>query len=50
MLDEFYKKGNFLISGRQNPVSGGIIISQGEDRKEIQEIIKLDPFYIKKCS
>jgi uncharacterized protein YciI len=49
-LDEFYKKGNFLISGRQNPVSGGIIISQGEDRKEIQEIIKLDPFYIKKCS
>jgi uncharacterized protein YciI len=44
-LDEYYKRGNFIVSGRQNPVTGGIIISRGNNRSEIQEIIKLDPFY-----
>lgn len=45
-LDEYYKRGNFIISGRQDPASGGVIIACGSSRNEIQEIIKLDPFYI----
>ena len=45
-LDEQYKAGKFIISGRKNPKVGGIIISTVSDEKELQDIIEKDPFKI----
>lgn len=44
-LDACYAKGIFLMSGRQNPREGGIILAQADSRAAIEEIIKQDPFY-----
>ncbi|SHI77693.1 YciI family protein [Propionispora hippei] len=44
-LDACYDKGIFLMSGRQNPREGGIILAQANSRAEIDAIIKHDPFY-----
>lgn len=45
-LDEGYKKNYFVASGPKNPRNGGIIISQLSDRKQLEEILKQDPFCI----
>ena len=44
-LDKYYASGNFLMSGRKVPRSGGIIIATGKTKKEMEKIIKADPFY-----
>jgi len=44
-LNKYYKAGNFLVSGRKIPRSGGIIIAIADNKKIIQTIIKEDPFY-----
>lgn len=44
-LKEQYTLGNFLASGRKIPRTGGVILSRGASREEIETIIKLDPFY-----
>lgn len=43
-LDEYYAAGVFLISGRQNPPNGGVIIAKVESRERLQEILAEDPF------
>lgn len=43
-LNEQYKLGHFLISGRKNPRTGGIILSNISDQSELQKIIDQDPF------
>ena len=43
-LRKYYAAGNFLLSGRQVPREGGIIIAAGEDRQQIERIISEDPF------
>jgi uncharacterized protein YciI len=43
-LKKYYDAGNFLISGRQIPRTGGIILAVGESRAEIEGIIQEDPF------
>lgn len=43
-LKKYYAAGNFLISGRQNPRTGGIIVSLAESREEIEGIMAEDPF------
>lgn len=45
-LDEGYKKNYFIASGPKNPRTGGVIISSLEDRAQLDEIMKRDPFYI----
>ena len=45
-LDECYQKNYFVVSGRKNPRTGGVIISQLKDRSQIDDVIKQDPFYI----
>jgi|SRR5688500_15021796 uncharacterized protein YciI len=45
-LKKYYSAGNFLVSGRQIPRTGGIILAVGKDRRQIEEIIREDPFYI----
>ena len=44
-LNKYYAAGNFLVSGRKIPREGGIILSVGKNRQEIEAIIQEDPFY-----
>jgi uncharacterized protein YciI len=43
-LKKYYASGNFLVSGRQIPRTGGIILAVGESRDQIEAIMKEDPF------
>ncbi|HEU5280605.1 MAG TPA: YciI family protein [Gammaproteobacteria bacterium] len=45
-LEKGYEKNYFIVSGRKNPRTGGIIISQLKDRNQLENILKNDPFYI----
>ena len=44
-LNKHYASGEFIMSGRQVPRKGGIIIAKGDDKKKITAIMKQDPFY-----
>ena len=39
-----YDAGRFIVSGRQIPRTGGVILARGEDRGEIERIAAGDPF------
>ena len=43
-LQKGYDKGWLLMSGSQNPRTGGIIIARGPSLEEISEFFKDDPF------
>jgi uncharacterized protein YciI len=43
-LKKYYAAGNFLVSGRQIPREGGIILALGESRQQIETIMNEDPF------
>lgn len=43
-LNEQYAKGYFILSGRKEPRTGGVIISTINDRNELNEVLALDPF------
>jgi uncharacterized protein YciI len=45
-LDAGYKKDYFVASGPRNPRTGGVIISQLTDHKQLDDIIHQDPFHI----
>lgn len=44
-LSEQYAQGRFLMSGRMEPRSGGIIIARGASRAEIDALVLRDPFH-----
>jgi uncharacterized protein YciI len=43
-LKKYYASGNFLISGRQIPRTGGIILALADSREQIEAIMAEDPF------
>ncbi|MNC86438.1 YCII-related domain protein [compost metagenome] len=43
-LRKHYAAGHFLVSGRQVPRTGGIILAVGGSRDEIEAIAREDPF------
>lgn len=43
-LERFYASGHFLLSGRKEPRTGGIILAKAETRAEIESIVLDDPF------
>jgi uncharacterized protein YciI len=43
-LSRYYTAGNFVMSGRKIPRDGGIIIALGQNRQEIEAIMRQDPF------
>ena len=45
-LKKYYAAGRFLVSGRKIPRDGGIIIAAGDNREQIEAIVKEDPFYV----
>lgn len=49
-LEKYYSLQKFICSGRQNPRTGGVILCTAEDREEIDQIIKEDPFYYERIA
>lgn len=49
-LNKYYISKNFIVSGRKIPRDGGIIIANASTKKEIEKIIKQDPFYKNKLA
>src|SRR5262245_48158545 len=43
-LKKYYASGNFLVSGRQLPRTGGIILAVGESKEQVEAIVQEDPF------
>ena len=43
-LNRYYTSGNFLVSGRQIPRVGGIILAVAESRERVEAIMREDPF------
>jgi uncharacterized protein YciI len=44
-LDRYYQQGVFLISGRQNPPQGGVILAKADSREHLLRILAEDPFH-----
>lgn len=45
-LDRNYEAGNFLVSGRRNPRTGGVILCKAADKETAGKMMQEDPFYI----
>jgi uncharacterized protein YciI len=45
-LKKHYDAGNFLVSGRQIPRTGGVILAVGDSREQIEAIMREDPFVL----
>ena len=43
-LKKYYASGHFLVSGRQIPRDGSVIVAVGKSREEIESIAQEDPF------
>lgn len=43
-LEKFYESGNFLLSGRKEPRTGGVILAKASSRTEMEDILRQDPF------
>jgi uncharacterized protein YciI len=43
-LRKHYAAGRFLVSGRQVPRVGGVILAVGDSREQIEAIVRDDPF------
>jgi len=43
-LERYYASGHFLLSGRMEPRTGGVILSNAATRAEIESIVLNDPF------
>lgn len=49
-LDKGYARGLLLVSGPQNPRTGGVIMAMAVDRNELWDYLKHDPFYTNSCA
>lgn len=44
-LEQHYASGQFLLSGRKEPRTGGVILATAERRSDIEEVVRRDPFH-----
>lgn len=44
-LDKYYAAGNFLASGRKLPRTGGVILARADNKEQLDNILKEDPFF-----
>lgn len=44
-LEQHYASGQFLLSGRKEPRTGGVILATTAQRAEVEEIVRRDPFH-----
>ncbi|WP_425147901.1 YciI family protein [Deinococcus sp.] len=49
-LDQHYRSGLFLVSGRKADSSGGVIIARAETQAELEAVFAQDPFVLEGCS
>jgi uncharacterized protein YciI len=49
-LKKHYRSGLFLVSGRQVPRKGGVILARSGDRAELEKLLKEDPFVKNGCA
>jgi uncharacterized protein YciI len=49
-LKNQYAQGNFFLSGRKVPRTGGMIFAKVENRQVLDAILKCDPFNINKVA
>lgn len=40
-----YEAGHFLLSGRKEPRSGGVILASSDSREQLEMILRQDPFH-----
>ena len=45
-LNKYYQEGLFIVSGRQAPLKGGVIVAKAASKKVLQQILSEDPFAI----
>ncbi len=44
-LQKYYASGHFLMSGRKEPRTGGVILVMASSRDVVEQIISQDPFH-----
>ncbi|MCC2618016.1 YciI family protein [Aestuariibacter halophilus] len=49
-LDKHYAAGNFLLSGRKVPRTGGVILATAASREALDAILEQDPFFREKLA
>jgi uncharacterized protein YciI len=49
-LQRHYGDGTFLVSGRQRPPTGGVIVAADVDRAELERIIATDPYVTERAA
>lgn len=49
-LDAYYAEGTFIVSGRQAPLAGGVIIARSKSRTSLEDLLKEDPFATKRLA
>ncbi|MES9995979.1 YciI family protein [Desulfovibrio aminophilus] len=45
-LEEHFRDGAFLVAGRQEPRTGGVILARAESRGKLEAILARDPFAV----
>ena len=49
-LERHYAEGHFLLSGRQEPRTGGVILASLPCRGQLEQLLKEDPFHRAKAA
>ncbi len=49
-LDQHYRSGVFLTSGRKLDNTGGVLVAQAESEEQLRDLFKEDPFVLEGCS
>jgi uncharacterized protein YciI len=49
-LDRFYREGKFIVSGRREPRTGGVILVDVDSEVEAMKIVCEDPFFTEKVA
>jgi len=44
-LERYYQEGIFVMSGRKQPRTGGVILMKASDREQVEKLIAEDPFH-----
>jgi uncharacterized protein YciI len=45
VLERGYADGVFLLSGRKNPRTGGVILAKADTREQLDALLSTDPFH-----
>ncbi|WP_294833567.1 YciI family protein [uncultured Gilliamella sp.] len=49
-LEENYRLGHFIASGRKVPRTGGVLLCRAENKEQALTIMQKDPFYIQQIA